>query len=128
MAYTLAFYLTFFLASKIDFFSGMLSDICPGILAVSLSFPGPGVPQSILSWRYGSSNKRGAEVLPEETPNAPPEEKKRKVDMSDKEKLRSKKCSAYTRTLHRERKKGTPEEEAKTLAKEVARLHVVVGP
>ena len=47
--------------------------------------------------------------------------------MSDKEKLRSKKCSAYTKTLQRERKKGTPEEKAKSLAKEVARQHVVMG-
>ena len=41
--------------------------------------------------------------------------------------MRSKKCSAYSTTLKRERKKGTPEEEAKALAKEVARLHVVIG-
>ena len=74
-----------------------------------------------------SRSKRGAQELPEEMPDAPPQKKTRKVDMSDKEKLRSKKCSAYTKTLQRERKKGTPEEKAKSLAKEVARQHVVMG-
>ena len=74
-----------------------------------------------------SRSKRGAQELPEEMLDAPPQKKTRKVDMSDKEKLRSKKCSAYTKTLQRERKKGTLEEKAKSLAKEVARQHVVMG-
>ena len=51
--------------------------------------------------------------------------KARKVDLSEKEKLRSKRCCAYSKVLNAERKKGTDEETAKKLARQAPSLHVI---
>ena len=58
------------------------------------------------------------------TKNPPKTAKVRKVDASEKEALRSKKCCAYQKVLRSLLREGIPEEEAREKAKEVARTHI----
>ncbi len=51
--------------------------------------------------------------------------KVRKVDASEKEALRSKKCCAYQKVLRSLLREGIPQEEAREKAKEVARMHIL---
>ena len=71
--------------------------------------------------RQGSTEKEPKDSKRKNKTNEDPPEKSRKVDLSAKEALRSKKCCAYQKVLARLRRDGVAEDEAKKQAKLVPR-------